>query len=224
MTTSSYLMKGEGILPTSACIAAGVVFLALAVHSFFFATADELSRGTKVPPPLMDAKRMRPVVVVTIAWSALYYCFLMGQAASVFWVHKILREGGGSKKDESARPLKSISFAEVKYGSQVRQNTGLILTMDRSVGNMLEQTPPFLISLWLHALMASADDAARLGWAWLLLRASYPIAFAHPSMSQALWGVQRSIGISWVSFVTWPSYAIVWSLLMGAGRAAGVDW
>ena len=98
-------------------------------------------------------------------------------------------------------------------------DTGLILTMDRSVGNMLEQTPPFLLGLWLHALVASAEHAALLGWLWLLLRASYPVAFANPSWSPGLWGVQRIVGISWVSFVTWPSYAVVWMLLIGSWRA-----
>merc|ERR1712023_39298 len=128
------------------------------------------------------------------------------------------------KKDDTppslqGRPQKVLTFAEVKYG-QSHTNVGLMLTMDRSVGNLLEQTPPFLLSLWLHALTASADDAAWLGWIWLLLRATYPVAFAHPSMTPALWGVQRRIGISWVNFVTWPSYFVVWTLLLGAARAS----
>ena len=67
---------------------------------------------------------------------------------------------------------------------------------DRSVLNLLEQTPPFLLGLWLHALAASPTTAARLGWWWLMLRASYPVAFAYPSMSPSLWGVQRRLGTS----------------------------
>ena len=86
---------------------------------------------------------------------------------------------------------------------------------------MLEQTPPFLLGLWLHAMTASPATAARLGWWWLMLRASYPVAFAYPSMSPRLWGLQRRLGISYVSFVTWPSYAVVWSLLYSA---AEVSW
>ena len=73
---------------------------------------------------------------------------------------------------------------------------GLIFVMDRTVGNLLEQTPPFLLGLWLHAMAASPAVAARLGWWWLMLRASYPFAFAHPSMSPRLWGLQRRLGIS----------------------------
>ena len=91
--------------------------------------------------------------------------------------------------------------------------------MNRSVGNLLEQSPPFLVSLWLHALAVSPDAAAWLGWCWLLLRASYPVAFAHPSMTPALWEMQRRFGISWVNFVTWPSYALVWKMLLDSARA-----
>ena len=116
----------------------------------------------------------------------------------------------------------SIPFAAVKYGPRAEVQPGLIFVMDRTVGNLLEQTPPFLLALWVHALLVSMHDAARLGWVWLLLRASYPLAFSNPSWAPSLWGVQRSIGISWVSFVTWPSYAIVWTLLLGVGRACWV--
>ena len=94
------------------------------------------------------------------------------------------------------------------------------MAQDRTCGNFSEQTPPFLAAVWLHALAASPSNAALLGWIWLLLRSCYPIAFAHPSMSKALWGVQRRLGVSWVNFVTWPSYAIIWILLHGAAKAA----
>ena len=158
-------------------------------------------------------KRFRPVVLVSAAWMALYYCFLQGQAAAAFWVHRLRREAG--KESPKLERRKTLTFAAVKYGT-LNANYNLILTMDRSVGNMLEQTPPFLLALWLHALTASAADAAWFGWLWLMLRALYPFAFAHPSMSEKLWGLQRRIGISWVSFVTWPSYFVVWKLLIGA--------
>lgn len=105
-----------------------------------------------------------------------------------------------------------LSFATVKYGAEWSR-AGLIFVMDRTVGNMLEQSPPFLLGLWMHALIASPLFASHLGWAWLLLRACYPVAFAQrPSPQQRL-------GISWISVVTWPSYAIVWTLLVGAARA-----
>jgi|TARA_B110001469_G_scaffold87722_1_gene83197 hypothetical protein len=43
-------------------------------------------------------KRFRPVILVTIGWCALYFCFLQGQAAAAFWVHKKRRNSFGNKK------------------------------------------------------------------------------------------------------------------------------
>ena len=61
----------------------------------------------------------------------------------------------------------SIPFAAVKYGPRAEVQPGLIFVMDRTVGNLLEQTPPFLLGLWLHAMAASPEVAARC---WLGLR------------------------------------------------------
>ena len=213
--SGQYLLKLEGILPTCACIAFGTAFLGLFASAIWSWPADD---SVAKPAATLDEKRLRPAVLVTVGWSALYFCFLQGQAAAAFWVHKMRREASSKKDDPKPREHKPLEFADVKYGP-ARSNAGLILTMDRSVGNMLEQTPPFLLGLWLYALVVSVEGAARLGWVWLLLRASYPLAFANPSMTPALWGVQRRVGISWVSFVTWPSYAIVWTLLVGAAKA-----
>ena len=220
MPVSGYLMKQDGILPTSACIAFATAFFTLFAYAIYSCpSAADIARESKtLYVHQADAKRLRPVVIVTIGWSALYYCFLQGQAASAFWIHKIRRERDSEGSPKVGRQMKPLDFADVKYGTQ-RNKGEFILTMDRSVGNLLEQTPPFLLALWLHALLVSSHDAASLGWVWLLLRASYPLAFAHPSWSPSLWGVQRSIGISWVSFVTWPSYAIVWTLLGGVAKA-----
>lgn len=207
----------EGILPTCACLSYGAAFLALFACAIFFTP----STAAHEPPPL-DATRLRPVVLCSIGWCALYFCFLQGQAAAAFWIHKKRRASASSKKEDGGtRDKKAIDFADVKYGSN-RAQQGLILTMDRSVGNLLEQTPPFLLALWLHALTVSPHAAAWYGWLWLLLRASYPIAFAFPSMSPAMWGVQRLVGISWVSFVTWPSYFVVWMMLYRSSKACGI--
>ena len=203
-----HLLRPEGILPSCASAAYGCAFVGL----LLYAMSEEADPpNPKVPP--VDMRRLRPVVLVSAAWMALYYCFLQGQAAAAFWVHRLRREAG--KESPKLERRKTLTFAAVKYGT-LNANYNLILTMDRSVGNMLEQTPPFLLALWLHALTASAADAAWFGWLWLMLRALYPFAFAHPSMSEKLWGLQRRIGISWVSFVTWPSYFVVWKLLIGA--------
>ena len=43
-------------------------------------------------------KRFRPVILVTIGWCALYFCFLQGQAAAAFWIHKKRRNSFSNKK------------------------------------------------------------------------------------------------------------------------------
>ena len=141
-------------------------------------------------------------------------------------MHRARREASKKIDPPQRRPSgESISFTQVKYGKEFSSLSGsMIFTMDRTVGNMLEQSPPFLISVWLHAFTASPATAAWLGWLWLLLRALYPIAFAHPSMSRSLWDLQRALGISWINFVTWPSYVIIWYLLVTACGAANACW
>ena len=203
----------EGLLPTCACLAYGLGFFLLFIYVCISWPAPPTP---EIRVPLLDARMLRPVVLVTIAWNALYFCFLQGQAAAAFWIHKQLREVGSKKDDESVAQSrlsgKPIEFADVKYGP-AKPHRGLVLTMDRTVGNMLEQSLPFLLSLWLNALTGSPHDASWYGWIWLLLRATYPVGFAHPDMTPALWCVQRKLGISWVSLITWPSYCIVWLLL-----------
>jgi hypothetical protein len=46
---------------------------------------------------------------------------------------------------------------------------------DRAFGNMIEQAPMFLSSLWLHALFVSSTVATQLGAIYLALRLCYPI-------------------------------------------------
>lgn len=172
----------------------------------------------EVPPPqpllAEGAHKFKPVMIVTLAWASLYYAFLQAQGASAFWVHRELREKGNRQlySQEKPRAMVPLSFAKVKYGVEWT-NSGLIFICDRSVGNMLEQTPPFLLGLWLHALMVSPAASAQLGWAWLCLRAVYPFAFARRPTPGA------RLGVSILSAVTWPSYAIVWTLLGGAAHA-----
>ena len=210
------LILNEGIVPTCACASFGLAFIGV----FIVATWYTPPANTSLATPAFDTKHFRPVVLVTIGWSTLYYCFLQGQSAAAFWVHKLRREEANKKVTARSTNVQSssIPFAQVKYGREF-SSAGLVFTMDRSVGNLLEQSLPFLLALWLNAFIVSPVDAAGLGWSWLFLRALYPIAFAHPSMSPALWGLQRQLGISWITFVTWPSYFIVWSMLIGAARA-----
>jgi hypothetical protein len=68
----------------------------------------------------------------------------------------------------AADGTKPPTLAEVKYGgisSRVR-------SADRTVGNYLEQTPPFLAALWLHAAFVSPASAAAGGGLSLALQSS----------------------------------------------------
>ena len=203
----------DGLVPTCASAAFGCLFVllgGLALHQQFY---DDMGH---MPQPILkeSTQHLKPTIIVSLAWSALYFCFLQAQGASAFWVHRQLREKGSRplNTQEQSRAMTPLSFAKVKYGVEWSR-AGLIFVMDRSVGNMLEQSPPFLLGLWLYAMIESPTTSARLGWAWLLLRALYPFAFARRPTPGA-----RS-GISILSAVTWPSYVIVWSMLFGAARA-----
>ena len=71
-----------------------------------------------------------------------------------------------------------------------------MLNVDRTVGNMCEQSVPFLLSLWMHAVFIDGRAAAKLGWAWLCFRALYPAVF----------------GSLWVFSSTLPRYSIIAAL------------
>ena len=55
------------------------------------------------------------------------------------------------------------------------QNNDPIRAADRIQLNTLEHMPPFLILLWLDAIMGSVMVASFLGWTYVGLRALYPV-------------------------------------------------
>ncbi|KAL3892877.1 MAG: hypothetical protein SGPRY_014696, partial [Prymnesium sp.] len=122
-------LRLEGILPTCASISFGFLFL------FLFAYGVCELPSEAAAPSLFDTKRIRPVMLVTLGWNALYFCFLQGQAAAAFWVHKIRRSAAGKKEEPQSKSRIPLEFAQVKYGNE-RSSAGLIFTMDRTVGNM----------------------------------------------------------------------------------------
>jgi len=62
--------------------------------------------------PSPDMKRFRPVILVTIGWCALYFCFLQGQAAAAFWIHKKRRNSFSNKKVDDS-PASSPGVAHL---------------------------------------------------------------------------------------------------------------
>ena len=117
----------------------------------------------------IDIAVFAPVVLVTAAWALLYYAFLWDQSATAFVVLK------DAKKKAKAEGKPPPSLADVKYGRYSK--SARVRAADRTVGNYLEQSPGFLISLWLHAAFVSPVNASAFGWAWLGFRMMYPWAY-----------------------------------------------
>eukprot|EP00614_Pseudopedinella_elastica_P013805 CAMPEP_0172585440 /NCGR_PEP_ID=MMETSP1068-20121228/4865_1 /TAXON_ID=35684 /ORGANISM="Pseudopedinella elastica, Strain CCMP716" /LENGTH=119 /DNA_ID=CAMNT_0013379903 /DNA_START=124 /DNA_END=483 /DNA_ORIENTATION=+ len=97
---------------------------------------------------------------------------------------------------------KKLGFRQIKYDSK----SGLGLVSDRTFLNMLEQSPLFLLGLWMHAVFISPDSAAAAGWLYLPFRAIYPVVFR--------------MGMPWLFLSTFPNYFVVMYLIGTTVRAA----
>ena len=97
--------------------------------------------------PSPDMKRFRPVILVTIGWCALYFCFLQGQAAAAFWIHKKRRNSFSNKKVDDP-PASSPGVAHLAQ-ARPRAHTSLALSM-----------PPCLVHV--TSLQKSGTPALRL--------------------------------------------------------------
>jgi hypothetical protein len=86
-----------------------------------------------------------------------------------------------------------------------------MLKADRAVQNTHEQMVPFLVSLWMFALVVSPRVATVLGGVYVALRAIYPF----------LLGARiEQVQPRRVAFVTIPSYGLVAGMLgMAVARA-----
>mmetsp|Transcript_23934 Transcript_23934/g.46642 ORF Transcript_23934/g.46642 Transcript_23934/m.46642 type:complete len:189 (+) Transcript_23934:1-567(+) len=181
---------------TLALAGSGIVVAA----AMFLAAAAVAGAGSLDVIDFPSSRDLAPVGLVSVAWISLMYMFLYGQSAAVFYTYKNTRAKGESKrlvegKDGEAAPP---SFAAIKYrGKGSRIN----LAASRTVGNMIEQALPFLLSLWMHAIFVSPDNAAVAGWVWLGFRAIYPLVFLK--------------GLPWLLISTVPGYAVVLYLVGG---------
>ncbi len=90
-----------------------------------------------------------------------------------------------------------------------------MLKADRTVQNTHEQMVPFLVSMWMYAVVVSPDVAAGLGGAYIGLRALYPVLLG-PRIEQ----VQSRR----VALVTFPCYGIIAWMLGGAVVGAWTGW
>ena len=130
---------------------------------------------------------------VSVAFLVLTYAFLYFQSLSKYYVMTKEKKEG-----------KAVNLTKIKYfgGS----NDRLVLTGDRTAGNLVEQSVPFLASLWLCAVFYSPAYAARMGWGWLMSRIIYPVAF--------------HLGFPYILLSTVPGYGFIFALIWPlAGQA-----
>jgi hypothetical protein len=144
---------------------------------------------------MTDLSQLHGPVIVTVAYFLLWYCLLLGLQSRTKYRLKALYAEQGRVFD--------------RYFGQDEE----MLAADRAVANTHEQMGPFLASLWLFAVFSSPTHATWLGAAYLVLRALYPLLLGkRVSKTQS----KR------VAFVTFPSYAIILTMLGGAAWAACV--
>ena len=145
---------------------------------------------------MQDLERLHGPVVVTVAYVLLWYCFLFGLQTRTKYRLKARYQKEGKVFD--------------RYFGQDEE----MLAVDRAVANTHEQMGPFLVSLWLFAIFASPTYATWLGAAYVVLRSSYPLL-----LGKRVSKVQSKR----VALVTFPCYAIVFTMLGGAAWAAVVQ-
>ena len=142
---------------------------------------------------MQELERLHGPLVVTVAYVLLWYGFLFGLQTRTKYRLKARYQKEGKVFD--------------RYFGQDEE----MLAVDRAVANTHEQMVPFLVSLWLFAIFASPTYATWLGAAYVLLRSSYPLL-----LGKRLSKVQSKR----VVLVTFPCYAIVFTMLGGAAWAA----
>lgn len=135
---------------------------------------------------MVDARTFRDPICATLAWVVMYYIFLYSQSVVTFYLYLTAK---ADEKDD-----KKVSFGKIKYQSSGK----LQLTIQRTVGNTMEQAFPFLMGLWLHAAFVSPSSAASVGYIYVITRSYYPFAFY--------------LGLPYLLLSTVPGYACIFYL------------
>ena len=171
-----------------ACISATFISLALSCRS------DILTPTIRGPTPLTSTTAA-PIIRTTLGYITLCFAFVTFQSWTKLKTHAMLKK---EAKKEAKKGAATESFNSIKYNLSSKSHK-LCLTGDRTVGNLLEQSIPFLLSLWLHATYVDVGTASRLGWLWLFSRAAYPFAF--------------HLGMPYLFISTVPGYAAIMALV-----------
>lgn len=125
------------------------------------------------------------VVLVTVAYFVLWYYLLI-------FVQRKAKYGLQARYAEEGKVFD-------RYFGQDEE----MLAADRAVANTQEQMGPFLVSLWLFALLVSPQQATWLGGLYVALRSCYPLL-----LGRRLSKMQSKR----VYFVTLPAYLIIFSM------------
>ena len=96
------------------------------------------------------------VIWVTLAYVGVYYALMLN---------------GLRVKLKLAKQCKASGKPFLRYSNEYPE----LLASDRHQLNMLEHMPPFLVLLWLQAFVVSVSSATILGWAYVLIRITYPL-------------------------------------------------
>lgn len=138
---------------------------------------------------MIDPTPFHGPVAVTVAYFVLWYSFLFGlQTRTKYRLNARYRQEG--------------KVFDRFFGQDPE-----MLAVDRIVSNTHEQMGPFLVSLWLFSIFVSPTYATWLGAAYVFLRSLYPVL-----LGKRLSKLQSKR----VAFVTFPCYAIVFTMLGGA--------
>lgn len=103
----------------------------------------------------MELAQFKWVVFVTAVYVGLYYSFMI----------PILLVRIRLAKDAKAKGVRFDRYRSEDRGLLARERTFL---------NTLEQMPPFLIALWIHACFVEPNSAAIAGAVYVVARALYP--------------------------------------------------
>ena len=103
----------------------------------------------------------RGVICVTVAYFVLYYAYLIRQSFTRIAVKRNVARA--DKKDgKKLPPGVSRSMAYLRNDPRVVDHPKVVAA-DRTAMNFLEQMPPFLVTLWLHAAFVDAGRSTLLG-------------------------------------------------------------
>ncbi|CAM9492672.1 unnamed protein product [Choristocarpus tenellus] len=126
---------------------------------------------------------------VTLAYVELFFIFIVGQSIAKAQLQSFYRSKGE----------KMLRY----YNSKDKKMVG----WDRVVGNMCEQSMPFLTLFWInialeYLTLESAGSAVTAGWCYVAFRAIYPVLWF--SGGGGLGGPRSKI-----VFCTLPMYSII---------------